>query len=138
MPEAIPTTVEELERKTLDLMIDLAERSEKGDIDPLVAASMCKATWLITSGLVSNDLCDQLATLADQIGPQPVRIFFIGKGRTLRLSYMPLSSGWALQNIDSSTGVRTVLKASKSDGHERSAELAALIEGLKSSGFTRH
>jgi len=138
MTEALPTTVEELERKTIDLMVSLKIDRENGNIDPLVAASMCKAAWLITSGLVGDELCDQLAQQADAIGPQPVRIFFTGKGRALRLSYMPRSAGWVLQSIDTTSGERATMKASKSDGHERVVELAALIEGLKSKGFTRH
>lgn len=130
-----PTTAEELVRKTIEFMADLEEKRLQGLADPVIASAVAKALWTVTSGLV-GDLSQLLAQQADEIGPQPIKRVFVGAGKVLRLAYLPSGSGYLLQQVDPVTGQSTLMKRSDAQGAERAREIAALVSGLKTKGFT--
>lgn len=133
----LPTTREELERKVLDFVTDLAHAHELGELDPVVAAAQSKAAWSITAGLIDNELSAMLAEYSDQIGPEPVKVFFVGTGKVLMLVYLPRGTGYALFSVDAATGARTLLKKASTEPGERAAELHTLSKTLIAKGFAR-
>lgn len=130
-----PEVRDELIRKTVDFMTMLQWRLEKNAVDPLIAATQCRALWAVTSGLVGDDISSLLAQQADAIGPRPIKRFFVARGKLLLLAYLPDQAGFILQSISTVDGSRTKLKSSPADAGAREAEIEALVAGLATSGF---
>jgi hypothetical protein len=134
----LPTTEQELNRKTVDFLEDLHFAMSRNDIDPLVASVQCKAVWTVTAGLVDNDISGMLTETASMLGAQPVKIFFAGHGKLRLLAYPARGAGFVLLEIDATSNAKSVLIKSATDGNERAQALAKTIEALKAKGYVRH
>ncbi len=133
--ETLPTTREELERKTVDYLQEQVHRVESGRSDKQRLFVIGRALWHVTSGLVDQSVLD-LCTAAWDSGEEPVCMRrFVGKGKVLTALWKPDGRGYVLQSIDATTQEKTILRTSTAEIGLREDELKALFGALVKAGY---
>lgn len=133
----IPTTKEELERKCIETLTLTANQLEQGVIDRRTAWVTAKTLWTLTAGLVSEEISEFCARLADENPAPGFRRYFVGNEPSkhpLILIVVP-GSAFALVKVDPSDGKRTTLKQGKKDPGDLEQFVSKLADSLKASGY---
>ncbi len=137
MTTELPTTKEELERKSLELLTLTAERLQSGAMDRRGAYATAKAVWTLTAGLVDQSISQLAQQLADENPAPGWKRHFIGNEPTkspLTLIVLP-GRAYVLQKVDPATGERTTLKRREMDPGDLEVQVAAVVESLKAGGY---
>lgn len=78
MDLSLPTQRQELDRKTLDYLIQAVHRHENNTLSVRDLSMQARAIWMVTAGLVSQEVSDYLEQVADlerEAGNEMKRIF---------------------------------------------------------------
>lgn len=132
--EEIPSVKEELERKTVDLLLELVHRSETLRIDPSDAGHIAKALWTVTSGLVSSDVSGMCASAANAAKPRIMTMRFIGRGNIMVIMWLADTAGYVINTWNTTTLVK-VSKVVRTEIGPREPELEKLFSLLVKSGY---
>lgn len=131
MSEHIPTTVQEIERKTIETVESLISRHEKGLIGEAQFYEGMNAVWGLSSGIVSKDLMN---LISDAIPSEQIvnhQVFAKGEGgKAVILSHDTFNGG--LEVLDVEVKSRRVV-SHDGDTEQTAAMLQTLRKRLKES-----
>lgn len=133
----LPTTREELERKSLELLTHTAHQREVGAIERRGAFLTAHAVWTLTAGLVDQEVSDLAARLAEENQTSGWKRYFIGNEPTkspLILAVVP-GRAYALIKVDPTTGQRTTLKHRQHEPGDLERQVAAVCASLVAGGY---
>lgn len=131
----LPSTREELERKAVDLLVQVGHQYQTGVIDKRTASITNGVVWTLTAGLIDEQIVNMAAQQANEIGQAPMRKIFLHASKpALALAVLP-GQAFALNKIDQVTGQRTQVSAKRLDPGELEARVAMLTQTLLDSGY---
>lgn len=137
MSEHLPTTKQELERKTLDLLSETLHRFNTGRLSNGDANLKAKTVWFLVSGLVDPEITNFAESLVAQIKATPatqsINLWHPTKGILHTLAY-PYEGG-GLTVTTRQLGVSTCSVTHDCTTDERPAHLKAVIKSLLKGGF---
>ena len=87
--DTLPTLLQELERKTVELLEAKLGDFERGDLTGSDLSLIGKTAWSIVSGLVSNDISEMCAQAADQGLSKPLKKYLAGEAGAICLNWRP-------------------------------------------------
>lgn len=130
----LPTTRQELERKTVDFLEQKVHDFEAGHLDLDELQLVAKAVWSVTSGLVDNAISAMAADAAGDVKPVPVKKRFLGKGELLTFVWRPGTDGFAFSTTDAARlDKKNVVQKTKPG--ELQARLNQLFGALRTKGY---
>lgn len=97
--DKLPTLLEELERKTVDLLEAKLTDYERGTLSGADLSIIGKTAWNIVSGLVSNDISEMCVQAADEGNRKPLSRYFVGHGKAMRINWITGADSFTVQSI---------------------------------------
>lgn len=135
MIDDFPTLKQELERKAIEILLEVDHRFRSGSIDQRGAWVTAQTVWTLTAGLVSNELSQAAADIANKTSCTFWRRVFVHVSKpTLVLKVVP-GRAFVLAKVDPSTGTQTTLKSAKSEPGELEELVGKVESSLKDSGY---
>jgi hypothetical protein len=107
--DRIPTLLEELERKTLELLEKEYTRYEAGELSSHDIAIVGKTVWGIVAGLVSPDVMSVCESAANEASMRPLYKTFAGRGNVLSVQYRPMGEAVVVTQFNAKTLEKKVM-----------------------------
>lgn len=131
----LPTTRQELERKTVEFLESKVHAFEAGELDLDELQLVSKAAWSITAGLVDNSISAMAAEAAGDVKPKIVKRLFLGCGDLAQIAYRPSTDGFAFTRTNAAfLDKKTALSVPTRPG-ELMAGVARIVNGLLAAGY---
>lgn len=137
MTSDIPTIKEELERKSIEVLVRVAEQLRGGRIERRAACVAASTVWDVVSGLVDSSITQLAEQLVKENPAHGWKRYFVGNDATklpLVLVVVP-GRAYVLQKINPVDGERTVLKKRELEPGDLEEEVATLVDRLKLGGY---
>lgn len=132
--DAVPTTREELNRKTADTLVEALNRVDAGRMTKRDLGLVGKTLWSATAGLVDEQISDACSEAAMNLSAEPMKRHFIGNGTLRTVAWFPDRAGFVVKSRDAHGKVLNV-NARKTDIGERETELETLFAALRKAGY---
>lgn len=135
MNDEVPTIKEELDRKTVENLVDLVSRLERGLVDERSAWVEAKTIWNVTCGLVSSDISEHAAQVANSINKEAWSRTFVHQSKMPVLMQILPNRAYVLTRITPETGERTRIAVKKFEPGEQPSTVTAAVNSLKAAGY---
>lgn len=131
----IPNPREELERKVVESLDDLAYRLHAKQITRTTFGQSAHLLWRTTAGLVDasiSELCEAASGMADEA---PMRQCLVNANQVVEFSWFPSRDGFTLKAFKHGFTVPFKTQESSTPIEERPARLASAFEALQKQGY---
>jgi hypothetical protein len=132
--DAIPTVREELERKSLDEIVRLAQLVAQGRLSEGQYSLILRSVWTVVSGLIPEDSLALVAQAADQFPLPRQRATFFNAGDLYAFSWDPERDGVTCVRMGPKYAKPHVNRLAINAG-EHAEKLPRMFDALKKSGW---
>lgn len=135
--EALPTVREELDRKTIDTLVQVLELAELGRITRGRVGITARAIWDATAGLVSREVMEQISKVIEEHPLPAERRQFFGLEGLVELRWRAATPGLGMVTHNPLTKERSVrlLGGPALEGRERDEKINQVAQALTGKGF---
>lgn len=134
--EALPTTREELERKTVEILDELSHRLHASRLTRSDFGFAAHMLWKVTAGLVDSSVSDLCQAAADMAGHDHMRQVFAGPNNVIVFSWHAHDDNFLMEVFAYGKGTKLAtsrqVACSIEDRHDR---LATTFAALVAKGY---